>query len=93
MHMLKTSIQNYLTANVKQDDRVFCLNNECNGLIQFKCNYQACLICGRHVDPKDQVIDDEFHVGRTCVQQIEEQQCREFLPQFFEGTKKFIRKH
>ncbi|CAF2799448.1 unnamed protein product [Rotaria sp. Silwood2] len=91
MQLLKSSIQNFLKINAKQDDRVFCPNDECDGLIQFNCNYQACLTCGRNVCPKCQVIDDELHAGRTCVQLVEEKKRRqEFLPQLFEAAKRFV---
>ncbi|CAF2702150.1 unnamed protein product [Rotaria sp. Silwood2] len=90
MQLLKTSIQNYLNTYATQDDRVFCRNDECNGLIQFSRNCQACLTCGRNVCPKCQVIDDELHVERTCAQLVEEKKRREFLTQLFEAAKKFV---
>ena len=90
IHLLKKSIQNYLTANVKEDDRIFCPNDECDGLIKLNLGYQTCLTCGQSVCPKCQVIDDELHIGRTCAQVIEEKKRREFLPQLFAAAKKFV---
>jgi hypothetical protein len=91
MHLLKNSIQNYLKINAQQDDRVFCPNYECDGLIKFNLGYQTCLTCGQSVCPKCQVIDDELHVGRTCAQLVEEKKRgREFLPQLFIAAKKFV---
>ncbi|CAF4950088.1 unnamed protein product [Rotaria sp. Silwood1] len=91
IHLLKNSIQNYLTVNAQQDDRIFCPNNECDGLIKLNRAYQTCLTCGQNVCPKCQVIDDELHVGRTCSQLIEEKKRRrEFLSQLFIAAKKFI---
>ncbi|UJR19381.1 hypothetical protein I4U23_022511 [Adineta vaga] len=89
-HLLKNSIQYYLTRNSQQDDRVFCPNDECEGLIQLNYGYQTCLTCGQNVCPKCQVIDDEFHLNRTCEQLIEEKKRREFLPQLFLAAKKFV---
>jgi HrpA-like RNA helicase len=90
MHLLKNSIQNYLTINAQQDDRIFCPNDECDGLIKLSQGYQTCLTCGQCVCPKCQAIDDELHVGRTCAQLIEEKKRREFLPQLFIAAKKFV---
>jgi HrpA-like RNA helicase len=90
LNLLKSSIQGYLTTNVQQDDRTFCPNDECNGLIKFSRNYQTCLTCGRSVCSKCQVIDDELHVDRTCVQLAEEKKRRKFLPQLFIAAKKFV---
>jgi FtsZ-interacting cell division protein YlmF len=90
MNLLKNSIQNYLTANAKQDDRVFCPNNECDGLIKFNQGYQTCLTCGQGVCPKCQIIDDELHAGLTCAQLVEEKKRREFLPQLFKEARKFV---
>ncbi|CAF5168068.1 unnamed protein product, partial [Rotaria magnacalcarata] len=39
--LLKSSIQHYLTTNPQQDDRVFCPNAECNGLIKLNNGYQT----------------------------------------------------
>ncbi|CAF4586410.1 unnamed protein product [Rotaria sp. Silwood2] len=93
MHLLKSSIQYYLTKNAKQDDRVFCPNDECDGLIKFNLDYQTCLTCGQNVCPKCQAINDELHVGRTCDQLCTEKKRREFLPQLFEAAKKFVQEN
>jgi hypothetical protein len=90
MHLLKNSIQNYLKTNAQQDDRVFCPNDECEGLIKFNLGYQTCLTCGQNVCPKCQVIDDELHIGLTCAQLAEEKKRREFLPQLFKAARKFV---
>ncbi len=90
MHLLKSSIQNYLIKNAQQDDRVFCPNDECDGLIKFNLGYQTCLTCGQNVCPKCKVIDDELHVGRTCTQLVGEKKHREFLPELFKAARKFV---
>ncbi|CAF3627648.1 unnamed protein product [Rotaria socialis] len=93
LNLLKSSIQDYLTKNAKQDDRVFCPNDECDGLIKLNLDYQTCLTCGQNVCPKCQVIGDEVHVGRTCAQLLQEKKRREFLPQLFEEAKKFVQEN
>ncbi|CAF0858850.1 unnamed protein product [Adineta steineri] len=90
-HLLKNSIQEYLTKNAQQDDRVFCPNDECEGLIKLSNEYQTCLTCGQNVCSKCQTIDDELHLGRTCIQFEQEKKRRgEFLPQLFLAAKKFV---
>ena len=91
MHLLKNSIQNYLTTNAQQDDRIFCPNHECDGLIKFNLGYQTCLTCGRSVCSKCQVIDDELHVNRTCDQLLEAKKHLEFVPQLLKAAKKFVK--
>ena len=88
--LLKISIQKYLVTNAQQDDRVFCPNEECDGLIARSRGYQICLTCGQCVCPKCQVIDDELHAGRTCVELAEEKKRFEFLAQLFKVARKFV---
>jgi HrpA-like RNA helicase len=91
MNLIKNSLQNYLTTNTQQDDRVFCPNHECNGLIKFNLGYQTCLTCGQSVCSKCQIIDDELHVGQTCNQFLEAKESPEFLTQLFIAAKKFVK--
>ena len=93
LHLLKNSIQNYLIINAQQDDRIFCPNDECDGLIKLSSGYQTCLTCGLSVCSKCQVIDDELHRDRTCTQLIEEKKRREFLPQLSAAAKKFVQEN
>ena len=88
--LLKNSIQNYLTTDIKRDDRVFCPNYECDGLIKLNLGYQTCLICGLSVCSKCQVINDELHVGRTCDQLLEAKKPQNFLPKLFTAAKRFV---
>ncbi|CAF0845315.1 unnamed protein product [Adineta steineri] len=90
LSLLKSSIQQYLTTNPQQDDRVFCPNNECDGLIKLNNDYQTCLTCGENVCPKCQVVDDEVHVGRTCAQVVEEKKRYPFLSPLFAAAIKFV---
>ena len=89
-HLLKNSIQEYLIKNAQQDDRIFCPNDECDGLIKRNNDYQTCLTCGRNVCSKCQVIDDDLHFGRTCAQLIDERKRHEFLPQLIAAARKFV---
>lgn len=52
MQLCKESIQTYLlsTENPKDNDQLFCPNNECNGLMIIRSQgYQTCLTCGHSV--------------------------------------------
>ena len=89
-HLLKRSIQTYLTQNAQQDDRVFCPNDECDGLIKSSYGYQTCLTCSQSVCPKCQVINDELHVNRTCDEVVEEKKRLDCLPELFKAAKKFV---
>ncbi|UJR19686.1 hypothetical protein I4U23_022820 [Adineta vaga] len=94
IHLLKSSIQDYLTKNAQQDDRVFCPNDECEGLIKLSHNYQTCLTCGQNVCPKCQTIDDEIHLNKTCIQFRQEKKRQgEFLPQLFLAARKFVEEY
>ncbi|CAF1002038.1 unnamed protein product [Rotaria sordida] len=88
--LLKSSIQHYLTTNPQQDDRIFCPNDECNGLIRLNNGYQTCLTCGQNVCPRCQVIDDELHAEMTCDQVVEEKKRHPFLSTLFVAAKKFV---
>ncbi|UJR16958.1 hypothetical protein I4U23_003856 [Adineta vaga] len=90
LSLLKSSIHHYLTTNHQDDDRVFCPNDECDGLIRLNNSYQICLTCGQNVCPRCQVIDDELHIGRTCDQVAEEKKHHPFLSQVFSAAKKFV---
>ncbi|CAM4805317.1 unnamed protein product [Rotaria magnacalcarata] len=89
--LLKSSIQHYLTTNPQQDDRVFCPNAECNGLIKLNNGYQTCLTCGQHVCPRCQVIDDELHIEMTCAEVVEEKKRHPFLSKLFSAARKFVK--
>ena len=90
MRLLKNSIQNYLKDNTQEDDRVFCPNYECNGLIKLSLGYQICLFCGQNVCSQCQTINDYSHINQTCEQLNQIQQRSGFLPEMFRAARKFV---
>ncbi|CAF3869213.1 unnamed protein product [Rotaria sp. Silwood1] len=94
MRLCKTSIQTYLlsSTNSKDNDQLFCPNDECNGLIIRSQGYQTCLTCGQSVCGICRLIDDEMHEGRTCTERNEAlQELGEFLPRLFQEAETFTR--
>lgn len=92
--LCKASIQNYLlsSGNSKNNDQIFCPNDECNGLIVRSQGYQTCLTCGQRVCAICRLIDDELHESRTCTERDEAQRgSGEFLPRLFQEAEKFIK--
>ncbi|CAF4466495.1 unnamed protein product [Rotaria sp. Silwood2] len=94
IQICKRSLQHYLMANADADDRIFCPNGECDGLIKKSGVYQTCLTCGEHVCALCHIIDDDLHEGRTCAQRIKIiHEMGEFLPRLFDAGEKYAREN
>ncbi|UJR17978.1 hypothetical protein I4U23_004878 [Adineta vaga] len=94
IQLCKTAIQNYLesTANPTDEDLLFCPNESCEGLIIRSKGYQICYTCGHSVCGKCNLIDDEWHENRTCVEREQFQKEKtEFFPQLFKAVKEFVK--
>ena len=94
MRLCKKSLQIYLEKNTNADDRRFCPNDECDGLIKGSLGYQTCLTCGRGVCPSCRIIDDDTHQGRTCAEREKfQREMGEFLPQLFQAAENYARNY
>ena len=92
MRACKQSLQSYLNERVSVDGRLFCPNDECDGLIKGSIGYQMCLTCGQGVCPMCRIIDDDLHEGRTCAERERiKREMGEFLPRLFKAAEKYAR--
>lgn len=90
--LCKRSLQIYLEKNANADDRRFCPNDECDGLIKCSLGYQTCLTCGQAVCPLCRIIDDDLHQGRTCAEREKlQREMGEFLPRLFRAAESYAR--
>ncbi|UJR18854.1 hypothetical protein I4U23_021982 [Adineta vaga] len=90
--LCKQSLQHYLLTHV--DDRIFCPNNKCDGLVTSSKGYQTCVNCGERVCALCHIINDDLHEGRTCAERKSQvSKMGGFLQNLFLESERYVRKH
>ena len=94
--LCKESIQTYFSSssNANEHEQMFCPNDPCDGIIIRKRGYQTCLMCGQFVCGVCEVVNDDLHENRTCVERkARHGTMTDFLPRLFQTAEEFVRSH
>ncbi|CAF1444795.1 unnamed protein product [Adineta ricciae] len=90
--LCKRSLQVYLKEHASTDDRLFCPNGDCDGLLRSSAGYRICVACGHNVCVSCRIIDDDLHEGRTCAERRTIRcEMGEFLPKLYEAAEKYAK--